>query len=285
MNSCSQSSALLAEAVRNAAVQPVRSVGVSARNAAAPVRGTGVAGPSPWSRTGSARRASARGRRRRRARRASPVPQPAAGSRPAGWRRVSYCLADCAGLHGNPPVSPLRRTRGFAVSAAGCSQFRLWRRTMRTAAGGIRRRPCCPTQLEPAAWPRARPWIVAGQERNTAHAICRHYCACRGHGIPPALGINGPLPLWCSTQGKIALAKGNRHWARCNWTGLGGALGRANSTPVVRRIPRRIGTGSQPALTTAGRSLPALHLLAPIADCHTKLPALETHQHAAKFVP
>jgi hypothetical protein len=55
------------------------------------------------------------------------------------------------GRRGNPPVSPLRRTPDFALSAARWEEFCLWRRTMRTAAGGIGRRSCCPPRLLSAA--------------------------------------------------------------------------------------------------------------------------------------
>ena len=53
--------------------------------------------------------------------------------------------------------------------------------------------------------------IVAAQGRNAAHAISRRYRVCRGDGKQPAPAISGPLRLWCSTQGLIALAMGKRH--------------------------------------------------------------------------
>ena len=109
---------------------------------------------------------------------------------------VSYCLSDCTERRGNPPVLPWRRTPDFALSAAWCEEFCLWRRTMWTAAGGIERRPC-----GVAGWRGGGPaGIVAGQGRNPAHAILRGYRVCRGHGEPPcrALVIGGPLRPWCS---------------------------------------------------------------------------------------
>jgi hypothetical protein len=54
----------------------------------------------------------------------------------------------------------------------------------------------------------------------------------------------------------------------------------------VRAVGLPNGHAAQMIKATTNTGLPtALHLLAPVADCHAELPALEAHQHAPELVP
>jgi hypothetical protein len=65
-----------------------------------------------------------------------PLPYPPL-CRVVSGRTPSYCLSDCTGRRGNPPVLPWQCTPNFALSAAGCEEYCLWHCTVQMATGGI----------------------------------------------------------------------------------------------------------------------------------------------------
>lgn len=129
-----------------------------------------------------------------------------------GRRRLSYCLGDCTRRRRNPPVLPWRRTPGFALSAAQCGRFCLWRRAMWTPA--VNRHPELTPwrqlklipQVSMSSCARSRRVLVQVVPRESG--LARRVASQSGwRSGAAAATIHGPLHRWCTRQRKTTQMK------------------------------------------------------------------------------